>query len=133
LYNCDAIAIAIHYSLPVSSGFHIYTHAFRSLLHVVCALPTVQDTSKRKCHLLHHRYNAVTDDSLAGSHLVLRILHWLLTEKFKKGQILWVHTYPMTSSRPRGRCVQSLVQIGLEMWICTSSIHTNKQTFIFIY
>jgi hypothetical protein len=39
-----AIAIAIHYSLPVSSGFHMDTRAFRSLLRVVYALPTAQGT-----------------------------------------------------------------------------------------
>jgi len=50
-----------------------------------------------------------------------------------KVEILLVHTYPTTSPRPRGRCVQSLVHIGSEMWICLSSIQTNKQTFIFIY
>jgi len=139
----------IHF-LPVSSGFHIYTHAFRSLLRVLYELPTVQDTSTRKCrllhhgynaiaddswrkcHLLHHEYNTVADDSWAGSHLVPRILHWPLTEKVEKGQILWVHIYPTTSSRPRGRCVQSLVQIGSEMWICISSKQTNKH-FIFTY
>jgi hypothetical protein len=139
----------------LSSVFHIYTHAFRSLLCVVYALPTVQDTSTHKCCLRHHRYNAVADDSWrkcrllyhgynaiadnswAGRHLVPRILHWVLTEKVEKGQILWVHTYPTTSSRPRERCVQSLVHIGSEMWICISSIHTykqtNKQTNIHIY
>ena len=37
----------IHF-LPVSSGFHFYTHAFRSLLRVFCALPTVN------CRLLRH-------------------------------------------------------------------------------
>ena len=35
---------------------------------------------------------------------------------------------PTPSSRPRGRRVQSLVQIGWEMWICISSIHTYIQT-----
>jgi len=29
-----------------------------------------------------------------------------------KGEILWAHTYPTVSSRPRGKCVQSLVPIG---------------------
>ena len=134
-----AIAIKLQFIihfLPVSSGFRIYTHAFLSLLRVVYALPTVQDTSTRKCrllhhgynaivddswrkcHLLHHEYNTVADDSWAGSHLVPRILHWLLTEraeKVEKGQILWVHTYPTTSSRRRGRHVQSLVEIGSEI------------------
>jgi hypothetical protein len=96
----------------------------------------VADDSWRKCRLLHHGYNAVADNSWVGSHLVPRILHWLLTEKvekIKKGKMLWVHTYSTTSSRPRGRCVQSLVQIDSKMWICVSSILTNKQTFIFVY
>ena len=104
----------IHF-LPVSPGFHIYTYAFRSLLRIVYALPIVQDISTRKCRMLHHRYNAVADDSWASSHLMPRILHWLLTEKVEKGQIFWVHTYLTTSSRARGTRVQSLVQIGSEM------------------
>jgi hypothetical protein len=185
------IAIAIPYSLAFCLvRFPFYTYAFRSLLRVFYALPTVQDTSTRECRLLHHRYNAVADDSWrkcrllyyrynavadgswrkcrllyyrynavaddswrncrllyhrynsvtddswrkcrllhhehnavvdgswAGSHLVPRMLHWLLTEraeKVEKGQILWVYTYPTTSSRRRGRHVQSLVEIGSEM------------------
>jgi hypothetical protein len=48
----------IHF-LPVSSGLHIYTNAFRSILRVAYALPTVQD----KCRLQHHGYNDVADDS----------------------------------------------------------------------
>ena len=50
-------------------------------------------------------------------------------QKGGKGEILWAHTYPTVSSRPRGRCVQSLVPIGSEMWICIR----YKQTCIFIY
>jgi hypothetical protein len=42
------------YFLPVPSGFHMYTLAFRSILRVVYALPTAQDISTRKCRLLHH-------------------------------------------------------------------------------
>ena len=137
------------------------------------ALPTVQDTSTRKCRLLHHGYKAVADDSWrncrllhhgwllaqvssarwriwrccndswAGSHFVPRILHWLLTEEVEKDQILWVHTYHKTSSRRRGRRVQSLVEIGSEMWICiryrkdgnklTNKQKRTKNHFIFIY
>jgi len=41
-----------------------------------------------------------------------------------KGGILWAHTYPTVSSRPRGRCVQSLVPIGSEMWICIRYKHS---------
>jgi len=50
-----------------------------------------------------------------------------------KGEILWAHIYPTVSSRPQGRCVQSLVPIGSEMWICIRHKQTNLQTFIFIY
>jgi len=63
------------------------------------------------------------------------ILHWPLKKKGPKGrrgQEFRAHTYPTVSSRPRGRGVQSLVQIGSEMWICIRYIHTyihkNKQT-----
>jgi hypothetical protein len=80
----------------------------------------------------YHGYNAVANDSWAGSHLVPRILHCLLTEKaekVEKGQIFWVHTYP-TTPRRRGRRVQRSVEIGSEMWIRVSSILTNRQTNI---
>jgi hypothetical protein len=50
-----------------------------------------------------------------------------------KGEILWAHTYPTVSSRPRGRRVQSLVPIGSEMWICIRYKQIYIQTFIFIY
>ena len=52
--------------------------------------------------------------------------------KAGKFEILWVHTYPTTSSRPRGRRVQSLVKVGSEMWICISSIQTNKHSSLCI-
>jgi hypothetical protein len=53
----------IHF-LSVSSGFHMDTHAFRSLLRVVCVLPILQGTcSTPNCRLLYHGYNVVTDDS----------------------------------------------------------------------
>jgi hypothetical protein len=56
-------------------------------------------------------------------------------EKGVRGQKLWVHTNPTVSSRPRGRCVQSLVQIGSEMWNCIRYIHTytHTQTNIQLY
>jgi hypothetical protein len=89
---------------------------------------------KQKCRLLHHGYNAVADDSWAGSRLVPGFLHWLLREEVEKGQILWVHTYPTASSRPKRRRVQSLVEIGSEMWICIryKQTKTNKKHFSFI-
>jgi len=52
-----------------------------------------------------------------------------IVRKGGKGEILWAHTYPTVSSRPRGRCVQSLVPISSEMWICIR----YKHTFTFIY
>jgi len=82
----------------------------------------------------------MAENGRAGSHLVPMILQWPSEKKDPKGQRgqeFQVHTYPTVSSRPRGRRVQSLVQIDSEMWICISSIHTyihtHKQTFIFIY
>jgi hypothetical protein len=55
--------------------------------------------------------------------------------KRSKGLKFWVHTYPTVSSSPTGSCVQSLVQIGSEMWICIryEHTHTHKLTFSFIY
>jgi len=64
--------------LPVSSGFHFYTHAFRSLLRVFYALPIVHDTSSKNTKLSfaktsfpwrhtntskNHGNNAAADDS----------------------------------------------------------------------
>ena len=72
-------------------------------------------------------------NSCARRHLLSCNRHPLARKKVKesKGQEFWVHIYLTTSCRPRWRCVQSLVQIGLEMWICIRSVQTNKQTFIF--
>ena len=119
----------IHF-LPVSSGFLFHTHAFRSLLRVIYALRAVHVTS-----VMSHNtgYNAVAGGGLwrrqpSSAHELALVPNKTRT-KGGKVEILWVHTYPTTSSRPRGRRVQSLVQIGSEMWICISSI----QTFIFIY
>ena len=55
------------------------------------------------------------------------------SKKVEKCQTFSDHTYPRVSSRRRGRCVQSLVQIGSEMRICISSIHTYTQTNIHLY
>jgi len=81
--------------------------------------------------------------SCAGSHFVPRILYSLPTKKVKKvekGQTFSDHIYTMVSSRRRGRCVQSLVQIGSEMLICirykltNKPIKTNKKPFqLYVY
>jgi hypothetical protein len=46
----------IIYFLPVSSGFHFYTHAFRSLFRVFYALRTVHITP-----VTTHQYRRITD------------------------------------------------------------------------
>jgi hypothetical protein len=84
--------------LPVLSGFHLYTHAFRSLLRLFYALPKAQHTSSKNARLSattsfpwrrtntckNHGYNAVADDSLAGNHLLSWNGHSLATNKVKK-------------------------------------------------
>ena len=70
-------------------------------------------------------YKGIVESGRAGSHLVPMILQWPPKKKGprgRRGQEFRVHTYPTTSSRPREKRVQSLVQIGSEMWICISSI-----------
>jgi len=51
--------------------------------------------------------------------------------KGEKDEILWAHTCPTVSSRPRGRCVQSLVPIGSVMWIFIRYKHTNIHLYIY--
>jgi hypothetical protein len=81
-----------------------------------------------------HGYYAVVDYSSAAT---LSPGLWArsreIDEKGQKGKPLWVHTHPRVSYKPRGRCVQSLVQIGSEMWICIRYKHTHKLRFRFIY
>ena len=72
----------IIYFLPVSSGFHFHTHAFRSLLRVFYALRTVHVTpATSHQHALHHGYKAVAGKSGAGSHLLRTNRHLLPTKE----------------------------------------------------
>jgi hypothetical protein len=90
----------------------------------VSTATTWRHTNTRK----NHGYNAVVELSWVGSHVVPRILHSLPTKKVKKvekGQTFSDHSYTTVSSRTRGKCVQNLVQIGSEMWIC---VRYKKQT-----
>ena len=105
-------------------------------------LPRMTPPSAMSCRWRHantswnHGCKGIAENGRAGSHLVLMILQWPPKEKGPKGRRgheFRVHTYPTVSSKPRGRRVQSLVQIGSEIWICISSIHTNKQTNIYLY
>jgi hypothetical protein len=61
----------IIYSLPVLSGFHFHTHAFRSLLRAFYALRTVHVTPVTSHQLApHHGYNALAGECGASSHLL---------------------------------------------------------------
>jgi len=135
------------YLLPVSSGFHFDTHALHSLVCVLYALPIVHNTSSNNGKLSsattsfpwrytnstkNHAYNDVADDLRRQP---FRAVDSALVpdeegKKGRKGQTFSDHTYPTVSSRPRGRCVQSLVEIGSEMWIC---IRYNQKTNIQLY
>jgi hypothetical protein len=87
-----------------------------------------RDVALRPARITDKRLSRMT---CAGSHLLScnrqsaaifcpvigtrsRQVRW----KSSRSQKFWVHTYPTVSSRPKGRCVQSLVKIGSEMWIC---------------
>jgi len=59
---------------PVSSGFHFHTHAFRSLLRIFIAQPTVRDVIPAR------GYNAVVVQCGAGSHLLRTNRHPLPTK-----------------------------------------------------
>jgi len=106
--------------LPVSSGFHFYTHAFRSLHGVFYALPIVHNTSSKNAKLSsattsfpwrhtnssnNHGYNAVADDSCGTHNCCLLQLHfcdvtqrcrgWLLRNAwllFATTSFSWCHT-----------------------------------------
>jgi len=84
----NAIQLQVHFInhfLPVSSCFHFYTHAFRSLLRVFNALPTVHATSVTSHqHAPHHGNNAVAGQCGVGSHLLRVGRHSLPTKKVEK-------------------------------------------------
>jgi hypothetical protein len=72
----------IIYFLHVSSGFHFYTHAFRSLIRVFYALRTVHITPVTSHQYApHHGHNAVAGQCGAGSHQLRRNRHPFLTKK----------------------------------------------------
>jgi hypothetical protein len=99
-------------------------------------------TTWRNTNILkNHGNNAVAEVSCAGSHVAPRIQYSLAMKKVKKlekSQTFSDHTYPTVSTIRRGRCVESVVQIVSEMWICIGYKQTNKQKqskklFTFIY
>ena len=111
-------ALSMHY--PQRRAHAVRTHNCRMLYHGWLSGKVSSARSRiKRCH----------NESWTGSHVVPRILHSILTEEgenVEKGQILWVHAYRKTSSRRRGRRVQSSVEVGSEMWICIRYKQTNK-------
>jgi len=138
LYKCNAVASAIHYSLPsrlirfpflhtcipfTSPRFLCITHSAR---HVRDVTPTraASRIERSSGGDWLRQPSSAHQQALAPDKI---------RRKGGKVEILWVHTYRTTSSRPRGRRVQSLVQIGSEMWICVSSYkQTNKHSTLYI-
>jgi hypothetical protein len=79
----------------------------------------------------NHGYNAVADDSRRQPFRAEDSAPApdKVGQKVRKGENVLDHTYP--TSRPRGRCVHSLVEIGSEMWICIRYKQTNIQLYIY--
>jgi hypothetical protein len=111
--------------------------------------PLVHDTSSKNAKLSsaktsflwrhtntskNHGYKAVADDSRRQPFRAEDSAPAPDEEgkKGRKGKTFSDHAYPTVSSRPRGRCVQNLFQIGSDMWICIR-YKKNKQTFSLIY
>jgi hypothetical protein len=114
----------IIYFLPVSSGFHFYTHAFRSLIRVFYALCTAHITPVTSHQYApHHGYNAVAGLCGAGSHPLRRNRRPFQTKKEKVEKVKYCGFIHALRSLPdEGGDVQSLVPIGSVMWICIIAI-----------
>jgi len=129
-------AIAIPYSLASCLIRIPFLHTcIPFTLRLFYALPVVHDTSSKNAKLSsattsfpwrhtntskNHGYNALADDSRRQPFRAedSALVPDKEGQKGRKGRTLSDHTYPTACSRPKGRCVQSLVQIGSEMWIC---------------
>jgi hypothetical protein len=135
--------LIIHF-LPDSSGFHFYTHAFRSLLRVFYALPTV------KCRLLRHVRDAtltraaITNITLlrmtcAGSHLLTGIRHSTPAEQIKKFEKVKycgsIHTLRSLPDKGGNVCAKfgSDWFINVYLYKVQTNKRTNKQILSFKY
>jgi len=145
LYNCNSL-----FTYLLSHQFFMCTHMLSlHLTTFVMHYSKCNTLSVRtlNCLFLQRHFRDVaqtpariTDIKLsrmicAGSHPLSWNRHRLAKKKDKKslkGQEIWVHTYPTVCSRPRGRCLKSLVYIGSEMWICIRYKQTNKQPFSYV-
>ena len=119
----------ISHWLPVSSGFHFHTHAFRSPLRVSIAQRAVRDVTPAHAASRRYRSKGAVWRRRPGTAEEWAHAPDKIGRNGGKGEILWAHIYPTASSRRRGRRVQSLVPIDSEMWICIR----YKLTFIFLY
>jgi hypothetical protein len=121
--NCKCNSLVTSFPSHQVSIFH--THTFRSLLRVFIAQPTVRDVTPtraasqiyRSSGIVWHRQPASAHESAPAPNRI--------SLKDGKREILWAHTCPTVSSRPRGRHVQSLFPIGSEMWICIRYKHSS--------
>ena len=129
--NCMCNSLVTFFS---SHQVSIFTHA-HSIHFCVFSLHNPPPSVTSHQHAPHHGYNAVAgqwrrqpstaQESVPAPDKIGR--------RGGKGEILWAHTYHTISSRPRGRCVQSLVLIGSEMWICIRYKQTyNKHSSLYI-
>jgi len=123
----------IIYFLPVSSGFHFHTHAFRSLLRVLYALRTVYVTPvTSQQHAPHHGYNAV-----AGRVPPVAIYCALVgTPSWQNWSKMWeswniVGPYIPYDLQTKG---EMCAKFGSDRFrnVDLYMFHTKKQTFIFI-
>ena len=121
----------ISHFLPVSLGFHFHTHAFRSLLRVFIAQPTVLDVTpahaasriKRSSGVVWRRQPSTAHESAPAPDKIGR--------KGGKGEILWAHTYPTVSSRPRGGLC---AKFGSDWFrnVDLYKVQTNKHSSLYI-
>ena len=121
-YKCNSLVTSFP-SYQVSIFIHmdsVHFSAF-SLRNPPCVIARAASRISRSSGVVWRRQPSTAQKSAPAPDKIVR--------KGGKGEILWAHTYPTVSSRPRGRCVQSLVPISSEMWICIR----YKHTFTFIY
>jgi len=120
----------IHF-LPVPSGFHFHTHAFRSLLRVFCALRTVHVMP-----MMSHQHGIKRSSGVSGtsSHLLCTNRHSLQTKYVEKvGKLNIVGPYiPYDLLQTKG---ETCAKFGSDWFrnVDLYKFHTNKQTVIFMY
>jgi len=146
LYNCNSF-----FTCFTSHQVFICTHmisVFRLSLFLYYPRCNKLAVRTRKCRVLQLHFldvaqtpARITDITLSRITLALATIFCpgigtrlrQKDQKGRKGQEIWVHIYPTVSSRPMGRCLQSMVQISSEIRICIRYKQTNKQTNFQLY